>query len=85
MIAEPRDKFIGRMWRRANKLANQGELSLAEMLNAYELLEQERDKLLDLLARALPYVEDLADDPSYKISFINRFAREIRSAVEQSK
>jgi hypothetical protein len=39
-------------------------------------------ELLDLLARALPFVEDAETDPAYKPGIVRKFAKEIRDAIE---
>lgn len=39
-------------------------------------------KLLDLLARALPFVEDAETDPAYKPGHVRKLVKEIRDAIE---
>jgi hypothetical protein len=40
-------------------------------------------ELLDLLARALPFVEDAVADPAYKPGFVHKLTREIRDVIER--
>lgn len=44
--------------------------------------EASRADLIDLLARALPYVEDAASDPAYKPAAVGKLASAIRAAIE---
>lgn len=38
--------------------------------------------LLDLLSKALPYVEDAESDPAYKSGVVKKLAKQIREAIE---
>lgn len=40
-------------------------------------------ELLDLLARALPFVEEAESDPAYKPGFVHKLTREIRDVIER--
>lgn len=42
----------------------------------------EMDHMLDLLARALPFVEEAANDPAYKKGAVAELIREIREELE---
>ena len=44
-------------------------------------LTKQRDELLDLLALALPYIEDAESDPAYKPGAVAKMTRRIRDAV----
>ena len=44
--------------------------------------EASRADLIDLLAHALPYVEDAASDPAYKAGAVGKLVRAIRAAIE---
>lgn len=41
-----------------------------------------RADLIDLLAQALPYVEEAASDPAYKAGAVGKLVRAIRAAIE---
>lgn len=40
------------------------------------------DRLTDLLARLLPYIEDIERDPAYKPGFVRKLTAEIREAIK---
>jgi protein-tyrosine-phosphatase len=40
--------------------------------------------LLDVLCRALPYVEDAIDDPCYKPESVRAAVKQIRAAIERA-
>lgn len=80
-MSESRERFIERMQKRSAKLINQGELSLQEMLNAYEVLERQRDNLLDALTIALPYVESAETDAAYKPGHVGSVTRRLQAAI----
>lgn len=51
-------------------------------LHRYSAIVSQRDKLLDLLTLALPYIETAAGDPLYKQDGVLALAGKIRAAVQ---
>ena len=48
-------------------------------------LRQQRDDLLNLLATALPYVEDAEESPLFRAGVVKKVAAEIRSAIAKAE
>lgn len=46
-----------------------------------EKAERQRDQLIDLVARALPYIECLTEDRAYKVDHVAKFVDEIAAAI----
>jgi hypothetical protein len=58
-------------------------LPYLDIKNGVAGLLSERDKLLDALCRALPYVEDAEKDPVFKPGVVKKLATELRAIVEE--
>lgn len=43
-----------------------------------------KEELIDLLARALPFIEDAEKDPCYKPGIVRALAKRIRATVESA-
>lgn len=46
--------------------------------------EKKQDYMLDALLAALPFVEDAADDETYKAHRVHKVLKEIRKAIEKA-
>lgn len=67
------------------------EIAQREAANAWQAVElaqfalESGADLLDLLCRALPFVEDAEHDPCYKPGIARALAKQIRAVIEQTE
>jgi hypothetical protein len=57
----------------------------AKVESERDALRQQREELLNLLATALPYVEDAEESPLFRAGVVKKVAAEIRSAIAKAE